>query len=133
MKFSLTTAILAATVGVLPAYAQFGSGIVYDPTQSAHAIEQIQQGQQIFTNSVAAGRQRHRHLQPRARDGACPAEPLSAIPLAFDLLDGAEPGGQHLRQFAASGRIPSTPASARARVPAGHAFHAPARSTATAI
>ena len=34
------------------AYAQFGSGIVYDPTQSAHAIEQISQGQQIFTNSV---------------------------------------------------------------------------------
>jgi hypothetical protein len=34
------------------AHAQFGSGIVYDPTQSAHAIEQISQGQQIFTNSV---------------------------------------------------------------------------------
>jgi hypothetical protein len=52
MRFPLTTAILAATFGVLPAYAQFGSGIVYDPTQSAHAIEQIQQGQSIFTNSV---------------------------------------------------------------------------------
>ena len=38
---------------VAPAHAQlFGSGIVYDPTQSAHAIEQISQGQQIFTNSV---------------------------------------------------------------------------------
>ncbi|MFP5209490.1 MAG: hypothetical protein ACLGRW_09390 [Acidobacteriota bacterium] len=34
------------------AHAQFGSGIVYDPTQSAHAIEQISQGQQIFTNTV---------------------------------------------------------------------------------
>lgn len=33
-------------------HAQFGSGIVYDPTQSAHAIEQIEQGQNIFTNSV---------------------------------------------------------------------------------
>lgn len=52
MRFHLTTAILAATFGVLPAYAQLGSGIVYDPTQSAHAIEQIQQGQNIFTNSV---------------------------------------------------------------------------------
>jgi hypothetical protein len=52
MKLSLTSAILAATLGVLPADAQFGSGIVYDPTQSAHAIEQISQGQQIFTNSV---------------------------------------------------------------------------------
>lgn len=52
MKFTLTLAIFAATLGVLPAHAQFGSGIVYDPTQSAHAIEQISQGQQIFTNSV---------------------------------------------------------------------------------
>ncbi len=52
MRLSLTLAIFAATLGVLPAHAQFGSGIVYDPTQSAHAIEQISQGQQIFTNSV---------------------------------------------------------------------------------
>lgn len=52
MRFPLMTAIIAATLGVLPARAQFGSGIVYDPTQSAHAIEQISQGQQIFTNSV---------------------------------------------------------------------------------
>ena len=38
---------------VAPAHAQlFGSGIVYDPTQSAHAIEQISQGEKIFTNSV---------------------------------------------------------------------------------
>ena len=28
------------------AHAQFGSGIVYDPTQSAHAIQQIEQGSQ---------------------------------------------------------------------------------------
>ena len=28
------------------------AGIVFDPTQSAHAIEQISQGQQIFTNTV---------------------------------------------------------------------------------
>jgi hypothetical protein len=48
------------------AHAQFGSGIVYDPTQSAHAItqieheersisnqfQQIEQGQQIFSNTV---------------------------------------------------------------------------------
>lgn len=52
MRFPLTTAIIVATLGVLPAHAQFGSGIVYDTTQSAHAIEQISQGQQIFTNSV---------------------------------------------------------------------------------
>lgn len=52
MKHLIAFAIFAATLGVLPARAQFGSGIVYDPTQSAHAIQQISQGQQIFTNSV---------------------------------------------------------------------------------
>jgi hypothetical protein len=52
MKSLIGAAILAATVGVLPAHAQFASGIVFDPTQSAHAVEQISQGQQIFTNSV---------------------------------------------------------------------------------
>jgi hypothetical protein len=51
MKFLPTIAILAMVSGP-SVYAQFGSGIVYDPTQSAHAIEQISQGQQIFTNSV---------------------------------------------------------------------------------
>src|ERR1035441_8724723 len=48
------------------AHAQFGSGIVFDPTQAGHAVtqieheeqsianeaQQIQQGQQIFTNTV---------------------------------------------------------------------------------
>jgi len=52
MKSQVAAAFIAAILGVLPAHAQFGSGIVYDPTQSAHAIEQISQGQQIFTNSV---------------------------------------------------------------------------------
>ena len=39
-------------VTVQTALGQFGSGVVYDPTQSTHAIEQIKQGQSIFTNSV---------------------------------------------------------------------------------
>jgi hypothetical protein len=63
--------VTALTIGLAAALqpaaqAQFGSGIVYDPTQSAHAItqieheersisnqvQQIEQGQQIFTNTV---------------------------------------------------------------------------------
>ena len=47
----LTTAALALFTGGTSAQAQFG-GVVFDPTQSAHAIEQIAQGQQIFTNTV---------------------------------------------------------------------------------
>src|SRR5579875_1550189 len=38
--------VALATVIAPAARAQFGSGIVYDPTQSAHAIEQIEQGSQ---------------------------------------------------------------------------------------
>jgi hypothetical protein len=64
-SFALTAAALFA---VLPTamHAQFGSGIVYDPTQSGHAVvqieheeqsisnqmQQIENGQQIFTNTV---------------------------------------------------------------------------------
>jgi hypothetical protein len=63
--------VTAVTIGLAAAlhpsaHAQFGSGIVYDPTQSAHAItqieheersisnqfQQIEQGQQIFSNTV---------------------------------------------------------------------------------
>ena len=59
-------AVGSAVTWVPTASAQFGSGIVFDPTQSGHAIaqieheeqsianqaQQIEQGQQIFTNTV---------------------------------------------------------------------------------
>src|SRR3984957_9640198 len=66
-KMVLTVlAIGIATAFEPAANAQFGSGIVYDPTQSAHAVvqieheeqsisnqfQQIEQGQQIFSNTV---------------------------------------------------------------------------------
>ena len=48
MKFSKSLfPILAVVLALAPrAHAQFGSGIVYDPTQSAHAVQEIQQGEQ---------------------------------------------------------------------------------------
>ncbi len=50
---TLFSSILAVALlsGGTFAQAQFG-GVVFDPTQSAHAIEQIAQGEQIFTNTV---------------------------------------------------------------------------------
>ena len=39
------------------AHAQFSSGIVFDPTQSAHALQQIEQGSQIYTTAVATRNQ----------------------------------------------------------------------------
>jgi hypothetical protein len=67
MKNLLTVALALGSFAVLPtAHAQFGSGVVFDPTQAGHAVtqianeeksianeaEQIEQGQQIFTNTV---------------------------------------------------------------------------------
>lgn len=56
MKFSITTAVLAAALGVLPAYAQFGYSVVYDPTQSAHAIQQIAQANRLYTTTIETTR-----------------------------------------------------------------------------
>ncbi len=52
MKSRLTFALVAAIGVVSPAFAQFGSGIVFDPTQSGHAIQQIAQAKQLYTTSV---------------------------------------------------------------------------------
>jgi hypothetical protein len=68
MRRELLSLLALGLAGTLQsaADAQFGSGIVYDPTQSAHAVvqieneetslghevEQIENGQQIFTNTV---------------------------------------------------------------------------------
>ena len=59
MKLRLLSLFLVVTALLMPAaHAQFGSGIVFDPTQSAHAIEQIEQGvqglqtaEQIYTTT----------------------------------------------------------------------------------
>jgi hypothetical protein len=66
MKTIVAVTFALTIAAAVPAHAQFGSGIVYDPTQSAHAaiqieheeqsmsnqFQQIEQGQQIFTNTV---------------------------------------------------------------------------------
>lgn len=52
MKRQLLIAFAAAIVAASPAFAQFGSGIVFDPTQSAHAIQQIAQASQLYTTTV---------------------------------------------------------------------------------
>ena len=51
----LSLAVIAALAPL--AHAQFGSGIVFDPTQSAHAIQQITQASQLYTTAVATRNQ----------------------------------------------------------------------------
>ena len=47
--------VTLAICGAAPAlHGQFGSGIVFDPTQSAHAVQQIVQAKQLYTNTVQA-------------------------------------------------------------------------------
>jgi len=56
MKTTFLLTILAI-VGTAPAaYAQVGSGIVYDPTQSAHAAQQILQANHLYTTTVETSR-----------------------------------------------------------------------------
>jgi hypothetical protein len=57
-KLALFVVLTLAVTLAPAAHAQFGSGIVYDPTQSAHAIQQIEQGvqglqkaEQIYTTT----------------------------------------------------------------------------------
>jgi len=66
MKRFMLTVTLSLCAGASAAHAQFGSGIVFDPTQSGHAIvqieheeqslaneaQQIENGTKIFTNTV---------------------------------------------------------------------------------
>jgi len=54
-KTLLAAIVIAASAQV--ACAQFfGSGIVFDPTQSGHAIQQITQGNQLYTTTVSTTR-----------------------------------------------------------------------------
>lgn len=59
--FGLLTALAPA------AHAQFGSGIVYDPTQSAHAIQEIQQGEQQLQNWATELNNWQQHLLKEAQ------------------------------------------------------------------
>lgn len=52
-QFFLSALILSAAP---ISYAQFGSGIVFDPTQSAHAAQQILQANQLYTTTVETER-----------------------------------------------------------------------------
>ncbi len=52
MKQIVLTATLMLFAATGFAHAQFGSGIVFDPTQSAHAVQQIMQASQLYTITV---------------------------------------------------------------------------------
>jgi hypothetical protein len=52
MKGLFLTAMLAASMFAIPVHAQIGAGVVLDPTQSAHAVQQLVQGSQLYTTTI---------------------------------------------------------------------------------
>src|SRR5438552_19122938 len=52
MKYKVLIATFVFAQFATRAFAQFGGGIVFDPTQSGHAIAQIQQAQQLYTTAL---------------------------------------------------------------------------------
>jgi hypothetical protein len=56
MRIASTIFLVAVAASSSAAWGQFGSGIVYDPTQSAHAVQQILQANQLYTTTVQTER-----------------------------------------------------------------------------
>lgn len=56
MKTKLIIAALSLATAAPNSQAQFGSGIVLDPTQSAHAVQQILQANHLYTTTVETAR-----------------------------------------------------------------------------
>ena len=52
MKSTIFAAAVALAASAPLAYAQFSSGVVFDPTQSGHAVQQILQGKQLYTTTI---------------------------------------------------------------------------------
>jgi hypothetical protein len=49
-------AAIAIAASAQVVFAQFGSGVVFDPTQSGHAVQQIVQGRQLYTTTIETTR-----------------------------------------------------------------------------
>jgi hypothetical protein len=56
MKSNIFVAAITIAATAPSGCAQFGSGIVFDPTQSGHAIQQIAQANQLYTTTVQTTR-----------------------------------------------------------------------------
>jgi hypothetical protein len=81
---------LALLFGLLPAlapaaHAQFGSGIVYDPTQSAHAIQQLSQGEQELQHWATELQNWEQHLQKEEQIYTTAYQTMNQVIAAYNL------------------------------------------------
>ena len=83
-KFLLS--VLALAVALTPvAHAQFGSGIVYDPTQSAHAIQQLSQGEQELQHWATELQNWEQHLQKEEQIYTTAYQTMNQVIAAYNL------------------------------------------------
>ena len=76
---------LAALLGTRAAHAQFGSGIVYDPTQSAHALQQITQGENQLQKWAQELQNWQQHLQTEQQIYTTAVQTRSQIVTMYNL------------------------------------------------
>ncbi len=86
MQRKLATLFLAFTALLAPkAHAQFGSGIVYDPTQSAHAIQQISQGESQLQKWAQELQNWEQHLQKEEQIYTTAYQTMNQVIAAYNL------------------------------------------------
>ncbi len=72
-------------LGAQAAHAQFGSGIVYDPTQSAHAIQQLSQGEQELQHWATELQNWEQHLQKEEQIYTTAYQTMNQVIAAYNL------------------------------------------------
>jgi hypothetical protein len=77
--------LFATLCGAQAAHAQFGSGIVYDPTQGAHAIQQIQQGENQLQKWAQELQYWQQHLQTEQQIYTTAVQTRSQIVTMYNL------------------------------------------------
>jgi len=77
--------LFATFCGTQAAHAQFGSGIVYDPTQGAHAIQQIQQGENQLQKWAQELQYWQQHLQTEQQIYTTAVQTRSQIVTMYNL------------------------------------------------
>jgi hypothetical protein len=86
MKSRLPYFLVVLTALLAPAaHAQFGSGIVYDPTQSAHAIQQLSQGEQELQKWAQELQKWEQHLQKEEQIYTTAYQTMNQVIAAYNL------------------------------------------------
>jgi hypothetical protein len=84
-KLFLSVLALVVVLGTQAAHAQFGSGIVYDPTQSAHVIQQLSQGEQELQHWATELQNWEQHLQKEEQIYTTAYQTMNQVIAAYNL------------------------------------------------